>query len=198
MGVRINTIMQTCFFAISGVLPREEAIYQIKKSIEKTYGKKGEAVVKKNFEAVDETLAHLYEVKVPDTVDSTYAMPPTVSEDAPDFVKKVTAVMMSGHGDLLPVSAFPVDGTCPWAPPSGRSATSPSRSPRGTRRSASSATSASSSAPTPPSGPRSTTRPSSPGLPRVSCPWTTRGRSTRARSTPCRWPPRTARAALSA
>ena len=111
MGVRINTIMQTCFFAISGVLPREEAIKQIKKAIEKTYGKKGEAVVQKNFEAVNETLAHLHEVKVPDTVDSTYAMPPTVSDKAPDFVKKVSAVMMAGQGDLLPVSAFPVDGT---------------------------------------------------------------------------------------
>ncbi|MBI4913743.1 MAG: pyruvate:ferredoxin (flavodoxin) oxidoreductase [Acidobacteria bacterium] len=115
MGVRINTIMQTCFFAISGVLPREEAIYQIKKSIEKTYGKKGEHVVKKNFEAVDETLAHLYEVKIPGAVTATRVMPPIVSDKAPDFVKKVTAVMMAGKGDLLPVSAFPVDGTWPMA-----------------------------------------------------------------------------------
>ena len=71
MGVRINTIMQTCFFAISGVLPREEAIEQIKKAIKKTYGKKGDEVVQKNFEAVDETLAHLHEVKVPATVTAT-------------------------------------------------------------------------------------------------------------------------------
>ncbi|MGE5235953.1 MAG: pyruvate:ferredoxin (flavodoxin) oxidoreductase, partial [Acidobacteriota bacterium] len=115
MGVRINTIMQTCFFAISGVLPRDEAIEQIKKAIKKTYGKKGEEVVKKNFAAVDHTLAHLYEVKLPAKVTTTRPMPPTVSEQAPDFVKRVTAVMMSGKGDLLPVSAFPVDGTWPMA-----------------------------------------------------------------------------------
>ena len=115
MGVRINTIMQTCFFAISGVLPRDEAIEQIKKAIKKTYGKKGDVVVQKNFAAVDHTLAHLFEVKVPGTVTATRAMPPTVSDAAPDFVKRVTAVMMSGKGDLLPVSAFPVDGTWPIA-----------------------------------------------------------------------------------
>ncbi len=113
MGVRINTIMQTCFFAISGVLPREEAIAQIKKAIKKTYGKKGDAVVKKNFEAVDQTLANLHEVQVPAEVTATRAMPPTVAVEAPDFVKRVTAIMMAGNGDLLPVSAFPVDGTWP-------------------------------------------------------------------------------------
>jgi pyruvate-ferredoxin/flavodoxin oxidoreductase len=115
MGVRINTIMQTCFFAISGVLPRDEAIAQIKKAIEKTYGKKGPEVVRKNFAAVDHTLAHLYEVGVPAKVSSTHAMPPLVSDAAPDFVKRVTAVMMANKGDLLPVSAFPVDGTWPTA-----------------------------------------------------------------------------------
>ncbi|MCL1893479.1 MAG: pyruvate:ferredoxin (flavodoxin) oxidoreductase [Holophagaceae bacterium] len=115
MGVRINTIMQTCFFAISGVLPREEAIKHIKKSIEKTYGKKGEAVVKKNFEAVDHTLVHLHEVSVPEKVSATYGRPPFVSKKAPEFVKNVLAVMMSGEGDVLPVSAFPVDGTYPTA-----------------------------------------------------------------------------------
>ena len=113
MGVRINTIMQTCFFAISGVLPREEAIEQIKKAIKKTYGKKGDAVVQKNFVAVDETLAHLHEVKVPTTVTATRQRPPMVADEAPDFVKRVSAVMMEGKGDLLPVSAFPVDGTWP-------------------------------------------------------------------------------------
>ncbi|BDU73825.1 pyruvate:ferredoxin (flavodoxin) oxidoreductase [Mesoterricola silvestris] len=113
MGVRINTIMQTCFFAISGVLPREEAIAQIKKAIKKTYGKKGEAVVKKNFEAVDTTLVHLHQVTVPTAVSATRVMPPTVSPEAPDFVQRVTAIMMQGNGDLLPVSAFPVDGTWP-------------------------------------------------------------------------------------
>ncbi len=115
MGVRINTIMQACFFAISGVLPRDEAIAQIKNTIKKTYGKKGDAVVQKNFQAVDETLANLHEVKVPRKLTATHAMPPTVSEAAPDFVRRVTAVMMSGKGDLLPVSAFPVDGTWPVA-----------------------------------------------------------------------------------
>ncbi len=113
MGVRINTIMQTCFFAISGVLPREEAIEHIKKAIKKTYGKKGDAVVQQNFLAVDETLANLYEVTVPTTVSSTRVRPPMVSTEAPDFVQRVTAVMMEGKGDLLPVSAFPIDGTWP-------------------------------------------------------------------------------------
>ncbi|OQA37869.1 MAG: Pyruvate-flavodoxin oxidoreductase [Acidobacteria bacterium ADurb.Bin340] len=113
MGVRINTIMQTCFFAISGVLPREEAIEQIKKAIKKSYSKKGDAVVQKNYAAVDHTLAHLHEVKMPATVTTTRCMPPFVSDAAPEFTKKVQAVMMAGKGDLLPVSAFPVDGTWP-------------------------------------------------------------------------------------
>ncbi len=115
MGVRINTIMQTCFFAISGVLPRDEAIAQIKNSIKKTYGKKGAEVVNKNFAAVDHTLAHLYEVKVPGQVTAKRALPPIVSDAAPDFVKRVTAVMIANKGDLLPVSAFPIDGTWPTA-----------------------------------------------------------------------------------
>jgi pyruvate-ferredoxin/flavodoxin oxidoreductase len=115
MGVRINTIMQTCFFAISGVLPRDQAIEQIKKAIKKTYGKKGEGVVQKNFAAVDHTLAHLYEVKIPAKATATRKRPPLVSAQAPDFVKNVTAVMMAGHGDTLPVSAFPLDGTWPVA-----------------------------------------------------------------------------------
>ena len=111
MGSRVNTIMQTCFFAISGVLPREEAIAKIKYTIQKTYGTKGEEVVKRNYAAVDETLAHLHEVKVPDRVTATRSRPPTVAQEAPDFVKRVTAIMMAGEGDKLPVSAFPVDGT---------------------------------------------------------------------------------------
>jgi pyruvate-ferredoxin/flavodoxin oxidoreductase len=115
MGTRINTIMQTCFFAISGILPRDEAIEQIKHAIEKTYGKRGPEVVQKNFEAVDQTLAHLYEVTVPAEARSTRRMPPIVSASAPDFVQRVTAVMMANKGDLLPVSAFPVDGTWPTA-----------------------------------------------------------------------------------
>ena len=107
MGVRINTIMQTCFFAISGVLPREEAIGAIKAAIEKTYGKRGRSVVEKNFAAVDATLAHLYELEIPAEVTSSFGMRPTVPEAAPDFVKDVTARMIEGKGDSLPVSAMP-------------------------------------------------------------------------------------------
>ncbi|HYG69237.1 MAG TPA: pyruvate:ferredoxin (flavodoxin) oxidoreductase [Anaeromyxobacteraceae bacterium] len=113
MGVRINTIMQTCFFAISGVLPREEAIAHIKKSIEKSYGRKGRSVVEKNFAAVDHTLAHLYAVDTAGRKATGAPRPPPVSEQAPDFVKRVTALMLANQGDLLPVSAFPVDGTWP-------------------------------------------------------------------------------------
>ena len=115
MGSRINTIMQTCFFAISGLLPRDEAIAHIKKSIEKTYGKRGPEVVRRNCEVVDQALAHLHEVRVPAATTATRKRPPLVSERAPDFVQKVTAVMLAGKGDLLPVSAFPVDGTWPMA-----------------------------------------------------------------------------------
>ncbi len=113
MGVRINTIMQTCFFAISGVLPRDEAISQIKRTIKKTYGRKGDEVVQQNYAAVDHTLAHLYEVKVPGTVTAKFGRPPVVSEKAPAFVKNVTAKIIASQGDSLPVSAFPVDGTWP-------------------------------------------------------------------------------------
>lgn len=113
MGVMINTIMQTCFFAISGVLPKDEAIAAIKGSIKKAYGKKGEEVVKKNYNAVDQALAHLHEVKVPDSATSTIKKPPVVSVNAPDFVQKVTATIMAGNGDDLPVSAMPDDGSYP-------------------------------------------------------------------------------------
>jgi pyruvate-ferredoxin/flavodoxin oxidoreductase len=118
MGVRINTIMQTCFFAISGVLPRDEAIGHIKRTIEKTYSRKGAEVVRKNFQAVDTTLENLHEVKVPGAGAGAGAVtgaarPPAVADVAPDFVKRVTALMLAGQGDLLPVSAFPVDGTWP-------------------------------------------------------------------------------------
>ncbi len=113
MGVRINTIMQTCFFAISGVLPREDAIAEIKKSIKKTYWKRGEAVIQKNFDAVDQTLANLHEVRVPDKVTSTITRRPQVPEKAPEFVKEVLGKIIGLEGDDLPVSAFPVDGTYP-------------------------------------------------------------------------------------
>jgi pyruvate-ferredoxin/flavodoxin oxidoreductase len=115
MGGRVNTIMQTCFFAISNVLPREEAIEQIKYTIKKTYGKRGEAVVQKNFEAVDATLTHLHEVKVPDQATSTEKRRPAVPEEAPEFVKKVLGPMLVYNGDDLPVSALPIDGTFPTA-----------------------------------------------------------------------------------
>jgi len=114
MGTRINTIMQTCFFAISGVLPKDEAIKQIKIAIKKTYGKRGEEVVQRNFAAVDTTLSRLHEIPVPEKVTATRSRPPIVSDKAPDFVKKVTSVMLANKGDLLPVSAFPPDGT--WMP----------------------------------------------------------------------------------
>jgi len=113
LGTRINTIMQTCFFAISGVLPRADAIAHIKRAIEKTYKKRGAAVVQKNFEAVDAALAHLHEVSVPASPTASRHMPPIVADAAPDFVKRVTAVMLANHGDKLPVSAFPIDGTWP-------------------------------------------------------------------------------------
>jgi pyruvate-ferredoxin/flavodoxin oxidoreductase len=115
MGVRINTIMQTAFFALSGVLPRDEAIAQIKKAIQKTYGKRGEAVVAQNFAAVDAALEHLFEVKVPDRVTSTMELEPPVSGNAPEFVQSVTAEMIAGRGDQIPVSKMPVDGTYPTA-----------------------------------------------------------------------------------
>ena len=113
MGVRINTIMQTCFFAISGVLPKDQAIEYIKGAIKKTYGKKGEEIVKKNYNAVDGALAHLHEVEIPASATSTINKPPVVSDKAPDFVKNVTATIMAGKGDDLPVSAMPEDGTYP-------------------------------------------------------------------------------------
>ena len=113
MGSRINTIMQTCFFAISGVLPREDAIAAIKKAIYETYGKRGDAVVQKNYAAVDAALAHLHEVKVPDRVTATFEMLPAVAAQAPRFVKNVLGTIITGNGDSLPVSAMPIDGTFP-------------------------------------------------------------------------------------
>jgi len=113
LGGRINTIMQTCFFAISGVLPRELALASIKDAIRETYAARGEEIVRRNFAAVDESLAGLHEVRVPPQVTATHTRPPIVPPEADDFVKRVTAVMLAGRGDLLPVSAFPVDGTWP-------------------------------------------------------------------------------------
>ena len=112
MGGRINTIMQTCFFSISGILPREEAIEQIKTSIKKTYSKRGDVVVQKNYAAVDASLAHLHEVTVPPDPTAPFAEE-ILPADAPDFVRNVIGPMMVGKGDDLPVSALPADGTYP-------------------------------------------------------------------------------------
>jgi pyruvate-ferredoxin/flavodoxin oxidoreductase len=113
MGNRINTIMQTCFFAISGVLPREEAIAQIKYTIQKTYGKRGETVVNKNNEAVDQSLANLHQVKVPAQVTSKINRRAAVPNEAPAFVRDVLGKMIVFEGDDIPVSGMPVDGTFP-------------------------------------------------------------------------------------
>ncbi len=113
MGRRINTIMQTCFFALSGVLPRDEAIAKIKAAIEKTYMRKGAEIVQLNFKAVDASLDHLHQVKVPAKVSATKGMMQAVSDKAPAFVKEVTVPMLIGRGDDLPVSKIPVDGTYP-------------------------------------------------------------------------------------
>ena len=113
MGSRINTIMQTCFFAISGVLPRELAIEKIKHAAKKSYSKKGKAVMEANWKAIDETVAKLYKVNVPQEANSIREMPEHVPSYAPLFVQKVTAELMAGRGNRLPVSAFPNDGTWP-------------------------------------------------------------------------------------
>ena len=113
MGSRINTIMQVCFFALSGVLPKDEAIAAIKQAIKKTYSKKGEDVVQQNFKAVDATLLHLHEVTDKPLTGSQSDFPAAVPDEAPAFVRAVTGVMMDGRGDQLPVSALPVDGTYP-------------------------------------------------------------------------------------
>ena len=115
MGRRINTVMQTCFFAISGVLPQDKAIEAIKDSIRKTYGRKGEVIVQMNINAVDNTIAHLYEVEVPAKSSSKVEMAAAVPAYAPGFVKNVLGPIIAGNGDDLPVSAFPCDGTFPTA-----------------------------------------------------------------------------------
>jgi pyruvate-ferredoxin/flavodoxin oxidoreductase len=115
MGTRINTVMQTCFFALSGVLPREQAIAKIKDSIRKSYSKRGEAVVQQNFQAVEQTLIHLYQVEIPSEseVSSTITQRPVVPAHAPSFIKRVIGPMLAFEGDSLPVSALPIDGTYP-------------------------------------------------------------------------------------
>jgi pyruvate-ferredoxin/flavodoxin oxidoreductase len=113
MAGRINTIMQTCFFELSGVLPPDQAIKEIKKAIEKTYYKKGKAVLEKNYKAVDQTLENLFEVKIPELLNGKEIGKFYLPESAPEFVRKVTQKMIAGLGDDIPVSALPVDGTYP-------------------------------------------------------------------------------------
>jgi pyruvate-ferredoxin/flavodoxin oxidoreductase len=113
MGHRINTVMQRCFFALSGVLPREQAIAAIKGWVQKAFARRGEEVVARNFAAIDASLDALRRVEVPAEATATRHRRPAVSEQAPDFVKRVTARMLEGNGDLLPVSALPVDGAFP-------------------------------------------------------------------------------------
>ncbi|MGH7145679.1 MAG: pyruvate:ferredoxin (flavodoxin) oxidoreductase [Planctomycetota bacterium] len=113
MPGRINTVLQTCFFALIGVLPREAAIQKIKEAIKKTYGKRGESVLQKNYQAVDSALEALHEVYVPQQATATRTRKPLLPASAPDFVQRVTGLMLAGQGDRLPVSALPVDGTFP-------------------------------------------------------------------------------------
>ncbi|MCB0727835.1 MAG: pyruvate:ferredoxin (flavodoxin) oxidoreductase [Ignavibacteriae bacterium] len=115
MGRRINTVMQVCFFAISGILPKEESIEKIKESIRKTYSKKGDEIVKLNLMAVDNTLSHLYEIKIPEKVTGVFDILPPVPENSPEYVRDVLGEIIAGRGDSLPVSSFPVDGTFPSA-----------------------------------------------------------------------------------
>jgi len=114
MGRRINTIMQTCFFAISGILPKDEAIAKIKDAIKKTYAMKGDVLVQMNYKAVDAAIENLHELPIPAEITSKHQIHiGAFTDDAPDFVKNVTAEIAAGRGDLLPVSAMPVDGTFP-------------------------------------------------------------------------------------
>jgi pyruvate-ferredoxin/flavodoxin oxidoreductase len=115
LGSRTNTILQTCFFALSGVMPRDQAIAAIKKATEKTYARKGKDVVKKNFEAIDAAVANLFEVKIPAAATGNLTRYQLVPDTAPEFVRNVTSVMLALNGDDLPVSALPVDGTYPTA-----------------------------------------------------------------------------------
>jgi pyruvate-ferredoxin/flavodoxin oxidoreductase len=113
MGNRINTIMQPCFFQLAGVLPADEAIARIKESVEHAYGRRGRTVVERNFAAIDRAVERLERVVVPGQATSERRRTSTVPDDGPDFVRKVTSVLMAGDGDLLPVSALPPDGTFP-------------------------------------------------------------------------------------
>ncbi|HEX2872452.1 MAG TPA: pyruvate:ferredoxin (flavodoxin) oxidoreductase [Polyangiaceae bacterium] len=115
LGRHINTVMQTCFFALSGLLPLEQALGELKQAVAKSYAKKGTEVVRQNLEAIDATLRRLSALTLGEATASSRPRRPPVPDSAPDFVKRVTATLLAGHGDLLPVSAFPVDGTWPTA-----------------------------------------------------------------------------------
>jgi pyruvate-ferredoxin/flavodoxin oxidoreductase len=115
LGGRVNTVLQTCFFAIAGIIPAAEAIEAIKQGIQKSYGKRGEIVVRRNIAAIERALEGLAKVDVPDDAAATLQRPTVVPDIAPDFVRRVTAIMLEGKGDLLPVSALPADGTFPTA-----------------------------------------------------------------------------------
>jgi len=195
MAGRINTIMQTCYFAISGVLPKDEAIAAIKYAIKKTYGKRGDAVVQRNYDAVDGTLANLIKIEYPDAPNSTHHNKPIVPSSAPDFVQRVTAVMLAGKGDLLPVSAFPVDGVWPTGTTQWENATLLKKSRFGKRISAFSATSAPSSARMLRFDRRCSPLIASPTRPPPSSLPSSRPANIRACYTRCRWLPRIAQVA---
>ena len=111
----INTIMQTCFFAISGVLPKDKSLEAIKNSIVKSYSRKGDAIVQKNLKAVENTLEHLFEVNCPNNVSSNFDLTAPVTPNSPKFVKNVLGEIIAGRGNDLPVSAFPIGGVYPTA-----------------------------------------------------------------------------------
>jgi pyruvate-ferredoxin/flavodoxin oxidoreductase len=115
LGGRINTVMQPCFFALSGILPRDEAIAAVKQSVEYSYGRRGREIVDRNIAAIDRSVQELHELPIPATVTSTIGMRPAVPDSVPDFVQRITGRILTGEGDLLPVSALPVDGTFPTA-----------------------------------------------------------------------------------
>ncbi len=127
MGRRINTIMQTCFFAISKIIPADEAVAKIKDAVKKTYGKKGRRLLDRNYSAIDAALAGLHQVEIPAAVTSDFDKPPAVSPSAPEFVQQVTGKIIAGLGDQIPVSMIPVDGTWPLGTAPMRSVTSPWR-----------------------------------------------------------------------
>ena len=145
LGSRVNTILQTCFFALSGVMPRDQAIEAIKRATEKTYAKKGKAIVAKNFAAIDSALANLHEVRIPSKAAGQRIRLTLIPDTAPEFVRNVIAPILALRGDHLPVSAFPIDGTYPTGTTKYRSGTSPTRCRSGSPTCASSAASARSS-----------------------------------------------------